>query len=195
MAGLLGAGVALLLDGVMHLLIGSVPFAPVAVGQAVIRVAPGPVDAFFINRFQHLARPLAVIGAIVGFAVAAAALGTGLPAVARRLRGGVPAAAVLSIPLYGFAVATYRAESGTVSLPVYALALLPVFAASSGAAGRSFGALTSPQEEGPDRLRRTVVNAVWMGGAGALLGWAGAGHVFRRPNPGRPTGPWPGFRG
>jgi len=184
-AGLLGAGMALLADGVMHLLFESVPFAPVAVGQAVIRAAPGPVDAFFINRFQHFARPMAVIGAILGFAAVAAALGTAVPAVARRLGGRYPAAAVLSVPLYAFAVATYQPESGTESLPVYALALLPVFALSVAATGRAFGSLLRRQDEGPDRLRRTVINAVWMGGAGALLGWAAAGHVFRRPNPGR----------
>jgi DMSO/TMAO reductase YedYZ molybdopterin-dependent catalytic subunit len=179
--------VALLADGALHLVARAVPFAPVAVGQAVIRAAPGAVDAFFINRLQHLARPMAVIGATVGFVGLAVAFGSALPAVARRVGGRVLAAAtLLSAPLYAFAVATYRGGAGSVSLLVYSLVLLPVFALAAVASARAFTRMTEPREEsGPDPVRRTVVTAVGMGGLGVLIGWAAAGRVFRRPNPGR----------
>jgi DMSO/TMAO reductase YedYZ molybdopterin-dependent catalytic subunit len=187
LAGLFGAGIALLADGALHLVAPAVPFAPVAVGQAVIRAAPGAVDAFFINRLQHLARPMAVIGAIVGFVVLAVALGMAVGPVSRRLGGRVfLASSFLSAPLYAFAVATYRRESGSVPLALYAVALLAVFAPAVWASARAFKRMTVPVEPGsPDPLRRTVLAAVGMGGVGVLLGWGAAGRLFRRPNPGR----------
>src|SRR5438552_298524 len=107
-AGLLGAGVALFADSVLHILAPAVPFTPVSVAQAVIRAAPGAVDAFFIDRLQHLARPTAVVGSVVGFVLLAGLLGAALPAARRRLGSAPFAAAVLALPVYGLALALYR---------------------------------------------------------------------------------------
>jgi DMSO/TMAO reductase YedYZ molybdopterin-dependent catalytic subunit len=185
-AGLLGAGVALFTDAILHVIVPAVPFAPISVAQAVIRGAPGAVDAFFIDRFQHLARPVAVAGSVAGFVLLAALLGSALPAVRDRLRSGPAAAAVLSLPLYAVALALYRREPNMVSLPVYAVALLVAFTPSAILSGLAFEAMTRPADDRPpDPLRRHVVNAAWLSAVGVALGWGGAGQLFRRPNPGR----------
>src|SRR6266536_2600406 len=84
-AGLASAGAALGISAAVHTVVPSIPFPPVAVAQAVIRGAPGGLDAFFITNLQHAARPAAVIGAGVGFLVVATLLGLFLPRLRRAL--------------------------------------------------------------------------------------------------------------
>jgi DMSO/TMAO reductase YedYZ molybdopterin-dependent catalytic subunit len=180
--------VALFADALVHTFATAVPFTPVSVAQAVIRGAPGEVDAFFINRFQHFARPAAVIGAGVGFVLSGVLLGLLLPSLRRRLGGRTAlAVALLSLPPFVLALALYRREPGFVSLPVYVLALVPIFALSVAAATRTFGLLTERRAEAPtDPVRRQVVTGMWLSGVGFLAGWASLGRLlFRRPNPGR----------
>jgi DMSO/TMAO reductase YedYZ molybdopterin-dependent catalytic subunit len=185
-AGLLGAGVALCADGVLHVLVPPVPFAPISVAQAVIRAAPGAVDAFFIDRLQHLARPVAVVGSVLGFVLLAAVLGAALPEVRRRLGSGAFAAAVLSLPLYGLSLALYRREPGMVTLPVYALAVLVAFVPAAAVSGRAYEAMIeATPDRPPDRVRRRLLGAAALGAAGIAMGWAGGAQLFRRPNPGR----------
>jgi DMSO/TMAO reductase YedYZ molybdopterin-dependent catalytic subunit len=187
-AGLAGAAAALVIDAAVHTFWTSVPFTPVSVAQAVIRVAPGWLDALFINRLQHAARPSAVIGCGVGFVVLAVLLGLLLPRLRDALGGQVePAVAVLALPAYAVALAAYGHEMGSVSLTVYALVLLPVLALAALVSARVYRTLTDPARgASPDALRRAVVNGVWIGGVGFLAGWASLGRfVFRRPNPGR----------
>jgi DMSO/TMAO reductase YedYZ molybdopterin-dependent catalytic subunit len=187
-AGLAGAGAALGLSAVLHTVVPAIPFPPVAVAQAVIRAAPGGVDAFFIGSFQHGAKTLAVVGAGVGFLVVSALLGLLLPWV-RRMVGGrtAVAATLLAIPPYGLAVAGAAPMPGDAPRWVSALVLLPVFGVSVAVAARAFGRLGAPRVRAdPDATRREVVRALWVGGAGFLLGWANLGRlVFRRPDPGR----------
>ena len=92
-AGLAGAAAALALDAVVHTFWTSVPFTPVSVAQAVIRVAPGWLDALFINKLQHAARPSAVISCGVGFVVMAVLLGLLLPRLRTALGGQIEPAA------------------------------------------------------------------------------------------------------
>jgi DMSO/TMAO reductase YedYZ molybdopterin-dependent catalytic subunit len=186
-AGLAGASAALVGDAVLHTFWNSVPFTPVSVAQSVIRVAPGWLDAFFINKFQHAARPSAVIACGVGFVVLAVLLGLALPRLHRVLGRVELAAGILALPPYAVALAAYGHDMGTVSLPVYSLVLLPVLGLSALVSARAYRTLSDPARgASQDALRRTVVNAVWIGGVGFLAGWASLGRfVFRRPNPGR----------
>ena len=175
------------LSAVLHTVVPAVPFPPVAVAQEVIRLAPGSVDAFFIDRFQHGARPAAVIGSGLGFLVAAALLGLALPWLRRTLGGRTaPAATILALPLFAVAIVTYRRMTGWVPLPVYAIALVPVFAASVAFGVAAFRRIASGRaRQDQDVMRREVVRAMWVGGAGFLVGWASLGRfVFRRPDPG-----------
>jgi DMSO/TMAO reductase YedYZ molybdopterin-dependent catalytic subunit len=186
-AGLVSASAALAISAVVHTLIPPIPFPPMAVAQAVIRGAPGGVDAFFISNLQHAARPAAVIGAGVGLLVAGTLLGLLLPWL-RRLLGGRTevAAAVLALPLLAVAVLTFRPATGDVGRFLYALALVPIFAASVWLGVVAFRRVAEGRaERDPDASRREVVRALWVGGAGFLVGWASLGRlVFRRPDPG-----------
>jgi DMSO/TMAO reductase YedYZ molybdopterin-dependent catalytic subunit len=185
-AGSLGAGVALFADAVLHVVAPSVSFAPVSVAQAVIRAAPGAVDAFFIDRLQHLARPAAVAGSVLGFVVLTVLLGAALPAVRERVRSGSVAAVVLALPVYVVVLALYRREPGMVAWPVYTVALLVAFVPAAILSGLAFDAMTRPAPgRAPDPLRRHVINATWLSALGIALGWGASGQLFRRPNPGR----------
>ncbi|HXJ65176.1 MAG TPA: molybdopterin-dependent oxidoreductase [Actinomycetota bacterium] len=186
-AGLASAAAALAISAVAHTLIPSIPFPPVAVAEAVIRGAPGKVDAFFISNFQHLARPTAVIGTGVGLLVAGTLLGLLLPRVRRWLGGRTElAAAVLALPLYLVAVLTFRPQPGDVGRFLYAIVLLPIFGAAVWLGVQAFRRVARGRvERDTDVARREVVRAMWIGGAAFLVGWANLGRlVFRRPDPG-----------
>ncbi len=186
-AGLVSAAAAMGLSAVLHTVVPAVPFPPVAVAQEVIRLAPGSVDAFFIDRFQHGARPAAVIGSGLGFLFAATLLGLALPWLRRRLRGRTAlAATVLAVPLYAVAVLMYRRMTGWVPVAVFALVLAPVFGASVAFGVAAFRRMGEGRaRDDPDVTRREVVRAMWVGGGAFLLGWASLGRfVFRRPDPG-----------
>ncbi|MFL5796659.1 MAG: molybdopterin-dependent oxidoreductase [Actinomycetota bacterium] len=186
-AGLASAGAALGIAAAVHTVVPSIPFPPVAVAQAVIRGAPGGLDAFFITNLQHAARPAAVIGAGVGFLVVATLLGLFLPRLRRALGGRTEAAAVvLAAPLYVVAAVTFRPSTGDVGRFPYALALLPIFGAAVWVGVLAFRRVAlGPADGDVDVARREVVRAMWVGGAGFLLGWANVGRaVFRRPDPG-----------
>ncbi len=187
-AGLASAGAALGISAAVHTVVPSIPFPPVAVAQAVIRGAPGGLDAFFITNLQHAARPAAVIGAGVGFLVVATLLGLFLPRLRRALGGRTEAAAImLALPLYAVAALTFRPSTGDVGRIPYALALVPIFVAAVWVGVLAFRRVArGPAHGDPDVARREVVRAMWVGGAGFLLGWANIGRaVFRRPDPGK----------
>lgn len=190
-AGLAGVGVALLGAAAIHTAFPRVPFAPVSVAEAVIRSTPGGVATFFIDLLHHLALPLVVIGTTLGFAVLGAALGLLLPRLAGRIPGGAfSAALMLGTPLYVVAVLAMRSDSQAVGRVGYAAALVPVFALAAWASGRAFRRILARAARGGadsfNPARREVLRALWVGGAGLLLGWAGLGRlIFRRPNPGR----------
>jgi DMSO/TMAO reductase YedYZ molybdopterin-dependent catalytic subunit len=181
------AAAALAISAVVHTLIPPIPFPPVAVAQAVIRGAPGQVDAFFISNLQHGARPAAVIAAGIGLLLAGTLLGLLLPALRRWLGGRTGlAAALLALPLYLVAAFTFRPATGDVGRFLYVLALIPIFAASVWLGVQAFRRVARGRAtHDTDATRREVVRAMWIGGGAFLLGWANLGRlVFRRPDPG-----------
>ena len=185
-AGLAGAAVGLLVAGVLHTVWSRVTFPPVSVAEAVARLTPGKVATYFIDLLQHRALPLTVAVVALGLVGVSAGLGSLLPRVAPRVRGGsLEAAGLLSVPVYATALAAFRSNMSTVGLPVYGLVLASVFAASAWATSRVYERLIAPAVP-HDATRRAVTSALAVGGAGLLLGWAELGRIlFPRPNPGR----------
>ncbi|MBI4259700.1 MAG: molybdopterin-dependent oxidoreductase [Actinobacteria bacterium] len=196
-AGVAGGAAALLVAAVVSLALPVVPFPPVAVAEALVRVTPGPVATFFIELLGHWALRLAVIGVALGFLALSALLGWALPEVARRL-GGRPgvAAALLGLPPVVLAVAVLEERPGSVGRLAYAVALLPALAGGALAAARSHGRMAvgraapdlgrageAPGRPAapPDRgvtTRREALRAGLVGGAGLLLGWSGLGRLL-----------------
>jgi DMSO/TMAO reductase YedYZ molybdopterin-dependent catalytic subunit len=186
-AGLASAATSLAISAVVHTLIPPIPFPPVAVAQAVIRGAPGQVDAFFISNLQHAARPAAVIGAGLGLLLAGTVLGLLLPRLRRVLGGRTAlAATLLALPLFLVAALTFEPATGDVGRWLYMLALVPIFAASVWVGVLAFRRVAHGRAAGDqDVTRREVVRAMWIGGGAFVLGWANLGRlVFRRPDPG-----------
>src|SRR6266536_3131673 len=106
----------------------------------------------------------------------------------RALGGRTEAAAImLALPLYAVAALTFRPSTGDVGRIPYALALVPIFVAAVWVGVLAFRRVArGPAHGDPDVARREVVRAMWVGGAGFLLGWANIGRaVFRRPDPGK----------
>src|SRR5207237_1208836 len=118
-------------------------------------------------REERRRRPWVVSGLVGG---AAAAL---LSALVRRFAPSVPFA-----PLWIAAVALYPAGPDHVSRGTYALVMLPVFAASGVLAGRSARRFLRRHEEpATDLERRALMRAMWVGGAGLLLGASDVGRI------------------
>jgi DMSO/TMAO reductase YedYZ molybdopterin-dependent catalytic subunit len=127
------------------------------------------------------------VGAGVGLLVAGTLLGLFLPWLRRALGGRtVLAAALLALPLFVVAAVTFRPATGDVGRFLYVLALMPIFAASVWFGVLAFRRLAGGRAaHDTDVTRREVVRAMWVGGAGFVLGWANLGRlVFRRPDPG-----------
>ncbi len=194
-AGVAGACSATLSAAIVHTLFLKVPFPPVSVAGAVVRLTPGAVATFFIETLGHLALPLAVVATFLAFVAAAAALGFAMPTLSRRV--GVPAAAVLlGAPLYLVGVTAMSPDVQTVTRVTYGIWLLPSFAAGAWVTVRAYRRLTDTRVTAGDTLRtrdaehdpsrRAVVRSLGVGGAGLVLGWSGVGRLIsRRPNPGR----------
>ena len=66
LAGLLATGLCLTALWVISMLTSSVPFAPTALAEALIRITPGGVSTFFIESLGHWAVRLLGLGAVVG---------------------------------------------------------------------------------------------------------------------------------
>ncbi len=166
------------------------PFPPISVAEAIARLVPGGVAAFFIDRLQHKTLPLTVVATAVALSLLAAGLGALFPRVEPRLPGGpLAAAGLLSAPIYAFTLAAMQPDSVTVSRPTYGLALIPVFGLAAWITARTYTRLhgtPKPKPGAEDPARRTFLLAAGVGAAGLALGWAELGRIlFPRPDPGR----------
>jgi DMSO/TMAO reductase YedYZ molybdopterin-dependent catalytic subunit len=176
-AGVSAMLVATAVLGLVYLVQPSFPFPPLGLAQRLLRLIPGPVAVFFIDRLGHWALRLFAIGFTVGSVLAGGVAGV---VVARRpaptraraawLAGGLLAAAAL--PGYG-------AQPGAPSLLVYGAV---VAAAGVVYASVLWGALARLERDpvpapatGLGPTRRELLRA--MVGAGALLA---TGLVIRR---------------
>lgn len=131
-AAVVGAGFALLATAVLHTIVPSFPFPPVAVADVLIDITPGPVATRSIELLGHLAQPLLVLGTTAAFLAVAAALGGLVPRVAHAVSGRVPfAALLLELPVAAVAVAAVRPSSVTSGRGTYALLLVPVLVIAS----------------------------------------------------------------
>ena len=194
MAGVSAMLVATAFLGLVYLVEPSFPFPPLGLAQRLLRLVPGPVAVFFIDRLGHWALRLFAVGFTVGSVLAGGVAGV---VVARRpaptraraawLAGGLLAAAAL--PGYG-------AQPGAPSLLLYGAV---VAAAGVVYASVLRGALTRLERDpvpapasGLGRTRRELLRAAV--GAGALLA---TGLVIRRLSGGFGDpggGRWPGRR-
>ena len=187
-SGLVGGAAAALLSALVHTFAPSVPFPPLAISQVLVRTTPGGFDSFFIDKLGHWAQRLVVIGTCIAFVLIGGLLGL-LMAALRRREAGLDervAGALAFAPLWIAAVALYPAGPDHVSRGTYALVMLPVFAASGVLAGRSARRFLRRHEEpATDLERRALMRAMWVGGAGLLLGASDVGRIFRHgPDPG-----------
>lgn len=186
--GLAGGSAAAALSAIVHTVLPSVPYPPVAISQVLVRTTPGGFDSFFIDRLGQWAQRLAVIGTCVAFVLVGVVLGwladrlvQRMPALDRRVAGGVA-----FVPLWAAAVALYPAGTDHVSRAVYGLAVAPAVLAGGAFAG--WVALRLSVKAGGSRAgrtdleRRALMRAVWLGGAGLLLGTSNLGMLLRPGN-------------
>jgi DMSO/TMAO reductase YedYZ molybdopterin-dependent catalytic subunit len=143
--GVLAAGPALATGWAVHSGAASVPFAPTALADRVIRLTPGEVSTAAIERFGHAARPLLAAGLVVLF-VALAAL------IAFFVRGQKWAAAVWGVVLVagGLAAPVDRSVPGAFG------------AAGSVVYGLALRVVRRPRRPAPafDRGRRRAIAAI-----------------------------------
>lgn len=189
-AVLTGAAAALLVTGLLHAFVTTFPFPPVAVADTIVKRSPGAVATRSIELLGHFAQPLLVVGTTVAYLGLAAALGALLPRLADSVPGSTLVAAfLLGLPLMAVGVAMANTNAVTLDRGAIAVLLVPVLALSAWVTSRTFRRLTSPEEESdstaPNPERRLIVHAIWLGAAGLLLGWTGAGRaLLRRDDPG-----------
>ena len=178
-AGVSAMLVATAVLGLAHLVQASFPFPPLGLAQRLLRLVPGPLAVFFIERLGHWALRLFAAGFTVGSILAGGVAGV---VVARRsatasARAG--AAWLVGGLLAAAALAGYRAQPGAPSLLVYGavvgVAGIVYASVLRGALGRLERDPVPGPATGLGRTRRELLRA--MAGAGALLA---TGLVVRR---------------
>jgi DMSO/TMAO reductase YedYZ molybdopterin-dependent catalytic subunit len=165
--------------GLAHLVQASFPFPPLGLAQRLLRLVPGPLAVFFIERLGHWALRLFAAGFTVGSILAGGVAGM---VVARRPASGsgrTVAAWVAGGLLAAVALAGYRAQPGAPSLLVYGavvgVAGVVYATVLRGALGRLEHDPVPAPATGLGRTRRELLRA--MVGAGALVA---TGLVLRR---------------
>jgi DMSO/TMAO reductase YedYZ molybdopterin-dependent catalytic subunit len=184
--GLAGVAVVIGATAVVHTFARSVPFLPLVLAQALVRAAPGGFATFFIDRLGHWAIRLAVVGTVVAFLLAGAALGLLISRLTSAV-GPLVAGLVGFLPLWLLSVAVYPSPGGqALHRTSFALVSLPIYGLGGLAGARAQMRLARPVEgSGPDPARRLVIRALVWGAAGVLLGVADLGRLIRRgPDPG-----------
>lgn len=190
-AALTGAGVALVVCGILTSVWSSFPFPPIVVSEGIASVTPGRIAAFFIDALQHTALPLTVVGTGMLLALAAWQLGHLIPWLHERLRGSATLAATLAAsPLFVVSILAFKPNSTSVGRAAFAVGVAVAFAAGAFAAGRVFDRLSwvaaAPADSsGADLARRSVLQAFGLTAGGMVLGAAHLSRfIHRAPDPG-----------
>jgi DMSO/TMAO reductase YedYZ molybdopterin-dependent catalytic subunit len=198
-AGLAGAAALTVALAVLHTVAPSMPFAPSAIAQSLVRTTSGSVDSFFIARLGHWAQRIALLGTCVGFVLVGSVAGVAIDRLERlRLRlgregsGRVPGRSpwwwLGLVPFWAVAVALYVRYPQSVSRWSFAVATLPLALLAGGFAGRTRARLASPPSRRlpTDLARRYAIRSLTFGGLGVALGVANLGRLLhRRPDPGQ----------
>jgi DMSO/TMAO reductase YedYZ molybdopterin-dependent catalytic subunit len=176
-AGVSAMLIAVAIFGLAHLVQASAPFPPLGLAQRALRLVPGPLAVFFVERLGHLALRLFAAGFTVGSVLVGGLAGV---LVARRPAGARTSAAWLAaLALAVLALGGYGAQPGGLSLPAFALldAVAAVAFASvlRGALERLARDPVPAPARGLGRTRREFLRAA--AGAAGLLG---AGLLTRR---------------
>jgi DMSO/TMAO reductase YedYZ molybdopterin-dependent catalytic subunit len=174
--GVAATVVAVATFGLVHLAQASFPFPPLGLAQALLRLVPGPVAVFFIDRLGHWALRLFAAGFTVGSVLAGGAAAVLVArAPSRRTAAAWLAAGLLAL----VALAGYRAQPGAPSLLVYgavvAVAAVVWVSVLSSALGRLERDPVPAPASGLGRTRRELLRAA-VGAAGLLA----TGFVLRR---------------
>ncbi|MDP9296448.1 MAG: molybdopterin-dependent oxidoreductase [Actinomycetota bacterium] len=195
-AGLAGAAALTIALALLHTFAPSMPFAPSAIAQSLVRTTPGSVDSFFIDRLGHWAQRIALLGTCVGFVL----LGSVAGVVVGRLEGNRAAGTSASpgrsawwwaslLPFWAVAVALYVRYPQSTDRWTFAAVTLPLAILSGGFAGRSRARLAAAPERRrvpTDLTRRYAIRSLTLGGLGVALGVANLGRLLhRRPDPGQ----------
>ena len=190
-AALTGAGMALVVCGVLTSVWSSFPFPPIVVSEGIAGVTPGRIAAFFIDTLQHTALPLTVVGTGLLLALAAWQLGRLIPWLHERLHGSaVLGAALAASPLFVVSIIAFKPNTTTVGRAAFAAGVAAAFAAGAFAAGGVFDRLSwiaaAPAEgSGADLARRSVLQAFGLTAGGMILGAAHLSRfIHRTPDPG-----------
>jgi DMSO/TMAO reductase YedYZ molybdopterin-dependent catalytic subunit len=177
-AGVSAMLVATAVLGLVYLVQASFPFPPLGLAQRLLRLVPGPLAVFFIERLGHWALRLFAAGFTAGSILAGGVAGV---LVARRAtaRARAGAAWLAGGLLAVAALAGYRAQPGAPSLLVYGVVVGIAGAVYASVLRGALGRLERDPVPGPatglGRTRRELLRA--MAGAGALLA---TGLVVRR---------------
>jgi len=171
MAGAVAAAISLSVLWLASALWNGAPFAPSAIGESVIRLAPGGVATFFIETFGSWARRLTTLGAVgVSLIVGMEAL----VATAKRWEAPRPAiAGAILVVLAG--AASFGAPASDPSIPALVVALGAAYLSYVVASGTLLRALRNVEHE-PDSSRRRVIRtgvaaALGITVGGTVLGW------------------------
>jgi DMSO/TMAO reductase YedYZ molybdopterin-dependent catalytic subunit len=100
--------------GLAHIVQGSVPFPPLGLAQRLLRLVPGPLAVFFVERLGHLALRLFAIGFTVGAILVGGVAGVLVARTRSRAAAWVAGALLALLALGG-----YRAQPGAPSLVLY----------------------------------------------------------------------------
>lgn len=174
LAGLLATGIALALLWVTGALTSAVPFPPSSLADAIIRITPGSVSTFFIERLQHWAQILLTLGVMAG----TLALGSFALVFSARRSGpldGEPRAGVAGAALAVVSALAIVAGPGNTEVPVAMVFVLTLAGLVYTASARAFfRLLTAGGVSDPARRRAVrlgVAGAVGVTIGGGFVGW------------------------
>jgi DMSO/TMAO reductase YedYZ molybdopterin-dependent catalytic subunit len=162
-----GAGAALLTLFLISMLFPTVPFAPAALAQDIIRMTPVAISNFFIERLGHLAQQILQLGVLVG------ALALGGEALCRTASGRTirPWLAGSLVGILAAVLAARGAGVSVVGVIVASAAAVFVYGVTARAAWQSF-ATSEATDEG--RRRSLRIGAGWAFGllaGGGIAAW------------------------
>jgi DMSO/TMAO reductase YedYZ molybdopterin-dependent catalytic subunit len=174
-AGVSAVLVATAVLGLAHLVQASFPFPPLGLAQRLLRLVPGPLAVFFIERLGHWALRLFAVGVTVASVLAGGVAGVLVARAGARGRAAWLAAGLLAVAALG----GYGAQPGAPSLLAYGAVVAVAGVAYASVLGGALGRLgRDPQPAGAGALgptRRELLRA--LAGGGVLLA---TGLVVRR---------------